>query len=199
MRMSELRVEQVKKIKKLISKQYELNESLINKLIKTEKVKISEADEISLMSQTLMEEITEAILLFIAGYQPLSDDLLFAKSSLKITYDLYRVSRYLREIVILDNHTGILSSRFSEEVRKSLELASQMLRMSIESYMTNDIVKARRVIELDKEIDNVYLKTLDELKQEECLPSIVASKILLIRHIERIADHATYVAMQIIM
>jgi len=56
--------------------------------------------EISRKLKRLKEEVGEIVLEIIARYQPMASDLRFVKSSLEISYDLYRISRYSYDIAL---------------------------------------------------------------------------------------------------
>lgn len=142
-----------------------------------------------------VEELRHVIaietLLFIARWQPLGRDLARAESYIRASYDLFRVARYLREIVVLDEVAGPL---YEVGVNTSaLAKARSMVDRAIKALLSEDSNIAGDVEAEDREIDEYYKLSIERLS-EEVVPRKVAVEALYARHVERIADHATYIA-----
>ena len=68
-----------------------------------------------------------------------------------------------------------------------------MVGRSIEALRDNDGEMAKSLAKTENEVDEIYSSYLDKLS--ETLPSTksVICNLLVVRYLERIADHATYV------
>lgn len=143
--------------------------------------------------EELQRAVTIETLLYIARQQPIGKELTKAEGYIKASYDLYRISRYLREIVKLNDIAGPLSNlRLNTG---ALAKSRAMVNLAVKSLLTNDPDPriSKTVVEADKDIDTYYLTSLKELTN----PYVTRDKAieaLFARHVERIADHATYLA-----
>lgn len=178
----------------LIFKMYQLNESLMKKILSHEQISLKEADWAALTAEELRDELVKQTLLYIAGYQPLSGELLFARSIMNVAYDLYRVTRYLREMVLLDSYTGILRAKLDDDIERCMAVSFDMVAKSVRGLLEGDRKAIEEVMALDTFVDEVYLRSIKKLSEKETVPSRFAAELLLLRHIERIADHSTYIA-----
>ena len=141
------------------------------------------------------DDVEEKAVELIARYQPVASDLRVIKSSMKIAYDLARLGRYAYDIVqVLDLVNGgkAADKLFLEKMAKKV---LEMMRLSFETLRTRDVQAARKLIEMDNEVDSLYR---DYLKGLIGNPNLTAgeavSTALIARHLERIADHAWYIA-----
>jgi phosphate transport system protein len=131
----------------------------------------------------------------IARFQPVASDLRVIKSSMKIGYDLVRLGRYAYDIVqILDLLEG-----GKDADRKFLESMSSktldVLKLSFEALKTRDAKLAMKVVEMDTDIDCLYRAYIKKVSSNPSLKVTEAvSTALIARHLERIADHAWYMA-----
>ncbi len=148
-------------------------------------------DERLVAIEELRHTIAIETLLFIARWQPLGRDLARAEGYIRASYDLFRIARYLREIVKLDEAAGPLS-----EVGVNLNAlakARDMVSKAVKALLSNDSKLASEVEAADREIDRYYEASVRELSREP-IPRKAAIEALFARHVERIADHATYIA-----
>jgi phosphate transport system protein len=141
------------------------------------------------------DDVEEKAVELIARYQPVASDLRVIKSSMKIAYDLARLGRYAYDIVqVLDLVNGGKSA--DREFLASMSAkAQEMMRLSFKALRTRDVSIARRLIQMDTEVDNLYRGYLKGLLANPGLtPATAVSTALIARHLERIADHAWYIA-----
>jgi len=157
-----------------------------------------ELEEQLYIVESLMDMVEEQATFLIAKYQPLGPELLEAKSIIRVSYDLYRITRYCREITRLINYirteTGIEISR---EVEEATETVKKMVEYSYKSYRTNNRELKEKVKEMDDIIDNIYTKMLTKLAENKQYTQPDVINLLIIRHLERIADHAVYITKHI--
>ena len=148
-------------------------------------------DERLMVIEELRHTIAIETLLYITRWQPLGRDLARAESFIRASYDLFRIARYLREIIKLDRTAGSL--REIGVNLNTLAKARGMVNNAVKALLYNDSRLASEVEEADREIDQYYEASLRRLS-EETISRRAAIEALFARHVERIADHATYIA-----
>jgi len=144
------------------------------------------------------DDVEEKAVELIARYQPVASDLRVIKSNMKIAYDLARLGRYAYDIVqVLDLIDGgkAADRAFLE---KMSEQVLEMMRLSFQTLRTHDVQVARQLIEMDNGVDSLYRGYLRGLIRNANLKAAEAvSTALVARHLERIADHAWYIAQSV--
>lgn len=144
------------------------------------------------------DDVEEKAVELIARYQPVASDLRVIKSNMKIAYDLARLGRYAYDIVqVLDLMDG---GKAADRVflEKMSEKVLGMMRLSFKTIRTHEVEVARQLIEMDNEVDSLYRGYLKGLISKPSLKVTEAvSTALIARHLERIADHAWYIAQSI--
>jgi len=153
-----------------------------------------EVDAISKMLFRLREEVINEVLSFIVRYQPLGRELRIARMLINVAYDIYRISRYCREVARIDsmlspeNGVSVISGfeKIFDEILKALNAA--FADLSELTVRREGIVK-----EVDDLVDLEYMKVLKEIVSSPTVSRENAVKTLLMRHAERIVDHAQYI------
>ncbi|MEM4557005.1 MAG: phosphate uptake regulator PhoU [Sulfolobales archaeon] len=153
-----------------------------------------EVDAISKILNTLREEVINEVLSFIVRYQPLGRELRIARMLINVAYDIYRISRYCREVARIDsmlspeNGVSVISGfeKIFDEILKALNAA--FADLSELTVRREGIVK-----EVDDLVDLEYMKVLKEIVSSPTVSRENAVKTLLMRHAERIVDHAQYI------
>jgi phosphate transport system protein len=144
------------------------------------------------------DDVEEKAVELIARYQPVASDLRVIKSNMKIAYDLARLGRYAYDIVqVLDLIDGgkAADRAFLE---KMSEQVLDMMRLSFQTLRTHNVQVARQLIEMDNGVDSLYRGYLRGLISNANLKAAEAvSTALIARHLERIADHAWYIAQSV--
>ena len=184
-----------RRLSDMVLRLYELVDRLLSLVMEGKKSSLGRVEELSVSAEEYRNVISNEAVLFIARYQPLAGDLLWAEGVISVAYDLYRVARYAREIAILSDHIGGLKGNVNDDVLESLEVARAMLKLSVEAFVGGKGELVEEVIKRDSMVDDVYHRYLALLGKEEPLSTRDAASLLLARHVERIADHATYIAM----
>ncbi len=69
-----------------------------------------------------------------------------------------------------------------------------MLVRAFDALRREDPDEAKTVLDLDEQVDRMYLRGLDLLQARESLSRCEVAELLVLRHLERIADHAVYIA-----
>ncbi len=147
--------------------------------------------------------IEEECLKVLALHQPVAGDLRFIVAILKINNDLERMGDLAVNIA---ERAVFLASRERPEIPLDLPLMAEktkgMLRRSLDALINRDSVLAREVLVADDEVDamnrDMYVRIQEAIRRR---PEQLESLIHLLscsRHLERIADHATNVAEDVI-
>jgi phosphate transport system protein len=117
---------------------------------------------------------------------------------MKIAYDFERYGRYAWDICFIRKRLGGLKDceewipHFIEEMG---EKVLQMVRISINSLKNQDTELAKAISKTEQEVDEMYFQYLDKLvKEAHVTGQCTISSVLVVRYLERIADHATYIA-----
>ncbi|MBL4771202.1 MAG: phosphate signaling complex protein PhoU [Planctomycetes bacterium] len=147
--------------------------------------------------------LEEECLKVLALHQPVAGDLRFVAACLKITNDLERigdlaVSISKRALAIESADTAIAPP----DLAKMTEATTAMLRATLEAFIAEDGQAARQVIQDDDLVDKLHRENLRGLMSRmESDSSSINGAMLYIsvsRHLERIADHATNIAEDVI-
>ena len=149
-------------------------------------------------------EVDDRCLKFLALQQPAAADLRFVMAAIKINSDLERIGD---QAINVSETTHILL-RFPALERKLLDiprmadLAKRMVKDALDAFVKKDVKLARDVVERDSEEDKLKAEAFHELLQLMQADSSTIQRalglILIARNLERIADHATNVAEDVI-
>lgn len=148
--------------------------------------------------------LQEHCLNLLACQQPMAIDLRFLTMAMSITTDLERMADLAVDI----------AQRVCELADKPLlkplidipqltVIAQQMIKKAINAFLNNDAELARKVILMDNEADrlrNLIQKELisDYMAKDPATATRAVPLLLIARHLERICDHATNIAEDII-
>jgi phosphate transport system protein len=163
-----------------------------------EKDTSEDVHELSEILLSLTVEVEEKAFGLIAKYQPVASDLRIINSYMKIAYDFERYGRYAWDICFIRKRLGGLKDceewipQFIEEMGAKV---LQMVRISINSLKNQDTELAKAISKTEQEVDEMYFQYLDKLEKEAHVTGqCTISSVLVVRYLERIADHATYIA-----
>ncbi|MBU0543734.1 MAG: phosphate signaling complex protein PhoU [Proteobacteria bacterium] len=148
-------------------------------------------------------EIEEECLKVLALHQPVAVDLRFLVSVIKINNDLERIAD---ETVNIAYRIKTISKnkdcRFIFDFALMAKKASAMLKMSLDAMIRLDTDMAFKVCLLDDDVDVFVQNAYEQLKlsiiQTPENAGTLINMFLISRHIERIADHATNIAEEVI-
>ena len=149
-------------------------------------------------------EIDDRCLKMLALYQPASADLRFIVGALKINSDLERIGDQAVNIsqttAIFLGHPQLEKKLF--DIPRMAELAKRMVKDSLDAYVKKDVELARSVVQRDAEEDKLKSEAFHELmhlmQSDSSTIQRALSLILISRNLERIADHATNIAEDVI-
>ena len=144
----------------------------------------------------LSEEVEDRATELIALQQPMAGDLRTLKAYIKIAYDIERYSRYALDISDILNRLedwpvfqGEL--KLGEMRDKTIELVS----LSVQLIQKMDEKLIFELSRIEADTDELYLYNLGILAEaKKADPKTVIAYTLTVRYLERIADHASYIA-----
>ncbi len=147
--------------------------------------------------------IEEECLKILALHQPVAIDLRFISAVIKINNDLERIGD---EAVNIAERVAYISKRPPVTVQVNYSLMAEkteaMLKDSLDALVNLDSGQANRVRLADDEVDDIHVENYDKVKAAiKMQPERVGYLINLLqisRHLERIADHATNIAEEVI-
>jgi phosphate transport system protein len=149
-------------------------------------------------------EIDDRCFKLLALYQPTAVDLRFVMGAIKINSDLERIGD---QAVNISQTTEVLL-RYPQlekklfDIPRMADVAKRMLKNSLDSYIKKDVQLARSVVDQDSEEDRLKSEAFNELLQlmqsDSSTINRALSLILISRNLERIADHATNIAEDVI-
>ena len=159
--------------------------------------------EIDLVVDAREIEVEEECLKILALHQPVANDLRFVVAALKINNDLERIGDLAVNIA---ERACELSAKDLEDIPHEIPtMASRvqaMVKNSLKSLVNMDVDLARHVLASDDEVDNAHRSTFEHVTstiQRDPTRAAQWIKVLSIsRYLERIADHATNIAEDVI-
>jgi len=149
-------------------------------------------------------EIEEECLKILALHQPVAVDLRFLIATIKINSDLERIAdetvniaNRVKSMIGNQPNNSILYD-YSDMIQK----VQEMLKKSLDALVNLDVDVAFKVCLLDDEVDRIHSEMYQQVKQDivgspEDVGYLV-NMFLISRHLERIGDHATNVAEEVI-
>ena len=148
-------------------------------------------------------EIDEACLELIALRQPAAADLRFIAAAMKIIVDMERIGD--QAINIVERAESLLTVpplKPLVDIPRMADIAQEMLKASLDAYVNGDDALAYRTILKDDEVDQlkdqVFRELLTFMMSDPTTIPRAMDLILVSRHIERIADHATNICEDVI-
>ncbi|MDX8364227.1 phosphate signaling complex protein PhoU [Cytobacillus sp. IB215665] len=147
----------------------------------------------------LDEEINDFAILLITKQQPVAIDLRRIIVAIKVSTDVERIADFAVNIAKATIRIGEKKHIKSlDKIVKMQEHAIQMLNLAIQAYETEDVLLAKKVVEMDDFVDQLYGENIRELLELTKTNSEQMAQItqlsFVCRYIERIADHATNIA-----
>lgn len=135
--------------------------------------------------------------------QPVARDLRVISAAMKMVTDMERIGDHaadISEMTVMMSDTPYVADL--EDIKKMASETVLMLIRSIEAYVEKDMLKAQSVIDHDDIVDDLFHKNkqdLIELIQKNPAVSEQAADMLMVaKYFERIGDHATNLAENII-
>jgi phosphate transport system protein len=144
-------------------------------------------------------DIEETCLTLMARYSPEAKDLRTIAMIFKIVNDLERVGD--QAVNVAERTQDLLKYPLLKpliDIPRMASLAQKMLKDSLDAFVNQDTELAREVCRRDSEVDHlndqVFHELLVYMTQDPKTITRALDLILIGRHLERVADHATNIA-----
>jgi phosphate transport system protein len=148
-------------------------------------------------------EVEEECLKILALHQPVAVDLRFLIAVIKINNDLERIGD--QAVNIAERVITLAKQDFDNLVfdyTVMVEKAQIMLKMSLDALVHLDVDLALKVCVLDDEVDEKKEQAYDSIKRamrnDPGHIGYYINLLLISRHLERLADHSTNIAEEVI-
>lgn len=158
----------------------------------------TQVNEWAMKLRSLHRQVSELSMEMIARYQPVASDLRFIKACFEISYGFFRYGRYAHDIVEVLDVFGDLSDCDTTAVVETARKTQRMIAMSIDAFTRKDVELARQIPTMDDVVDENYRSHLRDVIEGKVDLRCSLSATLILRYLERIADHATYIAESIV-
>lgn len=147
-------------------------------------------------------EIEEECLKTLALYQPVATDLRLIVAVIKINNDLERIADYAVNIARRYKTSAGNTHKFKYDYTAMGDLAAKMLKMSLDALVSMDVDMAHEVREMDKQVNimrnDAYGIMKKDIQNNPAMVEEIINMYLISRHIERVGDHTTNIAEEVI-
>ena len=148
-------------------------------------------------------EIDNRCFTLLALYQPMAADLRAIVAAVKINTDLERVGDLAVNIAeAAKRYAAHPPVKRLIDIPRMTDLAQAMLRDALDSFVRRDTALAQRVLNEDDVLDSlkthIFRELLTYMLQNPSTVEPSLDLILISRHLERIGDHATNIAEDVI-
>ncbi|HUB33814.1 MAG TPA: phosphate signaling complex protein PhoU [Bryobacteraceae bacterium] len=148
-------------------------------------------------------EIDGLVTRLLALRQPVARDLRFLTAALKINTDLERIgdlANHIAERSLSLMHHPLV--RPLTDIPKMASLVQSMLLKCLEAFVRGDADLARSVLVSDDEVDrlrdHVYTELVETMQRDPGTVTAAVGLIFVARNLERIGDHATNIAEDVV-
>ena len=151
----------------------------------------------------LQIEVDDQVVTLLAIRQPMATDLRFIVTASKICSDLERIGDQV--VNIAENMHFLLQHPALKpliDIPNMAQEAKRMVRDSIDSFVKQDVLLAQSVIVNDDKVDaykdQIFRELLTYMMSDVSTIKRALALILIARNLERIGDHATNIAEEVI-
>jgi phosphate transport system protein len=148
-------------------------------------------------------EVDQMALDLLAMEQPMAIDLRFILSVIKINADLERVGDAATSIA--DRVRDLEAFPITDlpvDIPRMASLAAAMVRKALQSFIEGDADLARSVLSMDDDVDRMneasFFALSSLMKEQPALTPQALNALVIARNLERVADHATNIAEDVI-
>lgn len=192
-----------KSLLSMADKSQEAMKAAMSAFISQDLVKAKQIIEADNEIDALDHAITEKVLLLIAKEAPVATDLRKINVALKVSGEIERMGDEAVNIAKSAMHIG--KERHIKEIidiPKMMDLALEMVSDSMTAYYAEDIDIAHRCAEKDDQVDKMFGRLVQELmiyipENPKSINQIIQLSFVC-RFIERIADHSTNIAENVV-
>lgn len=172
-------------------------------LIARDNHQFNEVHEIEKNINEAHVRVDEACLGLLAKQGPVARDLRLILSIVKINTDLERMGDQSVNIAYTGkDYLARKPLQQLNDITKMADLARAMVKESLDSFVRGDVEMAKKVLLMDDQVDHLKNKVFNELMghMKNNSQDVEASMdlILIARNLERLGDHATNIAEDVI-
>ncbi|MFW6304956.1 MAG: phosphate signaling complex protein PhoU [Candidatus Saliniplasma sp.] len=190
---------ELKELKKMVEEMGDLSSQAISlaidSLVELDRDKIEEVKELDKKIYAYDRHIEKKGLKLIALQAPVAKDLRLIGTCLKIITDLDRIGRYSEDIVNVSKR--MLGKKHMKKLVSIPHMANitiDMVDMAVDSFMEEDESYLDRIYDYEDKVDALYdeifREVLTYMMEDKGTITHGTQYILVIRYLERIADHA---------
>jgi phosphate transport system protein len=148
-------------------------------------------------------EVDSRCFTLLALYQPMAADLRAIVAAVKINTDLERVGDLAVNIAeAAERCIKLPPVKKLIDIPRMAGIAQAMLRDALDAFVRRDTLLAQRVLDEDDKLDalktQIFRELLTYMLQDPSTIEAALDLILISRHLERIGDHATNIAEDVI-
>ena len=130
--------------------------------------------------------------------RPYSRDLRRVSGILKLVADLERLGDHAEDVMSFARKLENVERHQITEINSMIDTAMSMVDDSIKSFVTGTVELARNVIDRDDIVDKKYDELIDTIisftKKDDVSSKFAIYTTLVVKYIERIADHAVNIS-----
>ncbi|MFW6142229.1 MAG: phosphate signaling complex protein PhoU [Candidatus Saliniplasma sp.] len=190
---------ELKELKKMVEEMGDLSSRAISlaidSLVELDSDKIEKVKELDKKIYAYDRHIEKKGLKLIALQAPVAKDLRLIGTCLKIITDLDRIGRYSEDIVNVSKR--MLGKKHMKKLVSIPHMANitiDMVDMAVDSFMEEDESYLDRIYDYEDKVDALYdeifREVLTYMMEDKSTITQGTQYILVIRYLERIADHA---------
>lgn len=167
----------------------------------TEKLQLVHDQEIKI--NNLQMKIDTGCMMILAKQGPVAKDLRMILSIIKMNTDLERMGDQCVNIAYLTDDILERKQKVEfPEIENMSAVVREMVKKTLDSFVSLDSVKAEAVLKMDDEVDNyknsIIKKNIELMKMDTNLTENYIDYIMIARNLERIGDHSTNIAEDVI-
>ena len=143
-------------------------------------------------------EIEDLCFRIILQQQPVARDLRQVSAALKMITDMERIGDQAADIADIVKVTSLDVPDASIRLKDMAKATASMVTKCIDAYVKQDLKLAREVIDSDDIVDDYFVKIRDEIaiamKHNPDRIKQYIDYLMIIKYLERMADHSTNIA-----
>ena len=171
----------------------------IGALVEADAAKAHEAIAIDGDIDRMEREIEDMCLRLLLRQQPVARDLRQISAALKMITDMERIGDQttdISEIVLLLVGTGYTHNL--DHLGEMAKATARMVTGSVDAFVRQDLELARRVVEYDDVVDELFRQSrsdlIERIQQDASNGEQAIDFLMIAKYFERIGDHATNIA-----
>ena len=130
--------------------------------------------------------------------QPVAKDLRTVSSALKMISDMERIGDQSQDIAEIAGFVHSTNLAGKVHISEMATEAVKMVTMGIDSFVKKDLALAQRTIDMDDNVDRLFLEVKNELveliREDTKDAEYFMDLLMAAKYLERIGDHATNIA-----